>query len=396
MKNAMKKLMSLLLVAVLLVSAVPFAASAAGQVHIITKLDGAVVEDFNAEIKGDSAPVSDLITYKLSGTPGTFCHAYVSGKGVGDAGLVVANGETVEMAFFTDPATCPKHGTPANPNPDPNPNPNPDPDPTPDPEPVVEAIKVVVKVDTSDNVVFTGSKVPANGSYSITGDLLTYVWSSDWDNKYTFDHAWTQRTGSFNDKNVQIKAGEEVHIMLKSVKINTNTNTNNNNSNNGIADEFGLNDIYLYIYINNDITQPAKRVLLNNYNIVSDHTLSKAEIMSVVDDYYKASNANNGIVWKGAYVGTNDTDILKWIGAADETANGTMNIEGLREARRNSPTVVVKVRVTGVTTVGTTYTADSSNPKTGDSIYTAFAVMGISAASLAAVMYVYNKKRMAL
>ena len=61
---------------------------------------------------------------------------------------------------------------------------------------------------------------------------------------------------------------------------------------------------------------------------------------------------------------------------------------------RSKGTVVIKVRVTGVT-AKTSATADSSNPKTGDEIYMAVTVLGLSAASLAAVAYVYSKKRMA-
>lgn len=38
--------------------------------------------------------------------------------------------------------------------------------------------------------------------------------------------------------------------------------------------------------------------------------------------------------------------------------------------------------------------ADSTNPKTGDSIYTAVAVMGLSVTALAAVYFI-NKKRIA-
>ena len=40
-------------------------------------------------------------------------------------------------------------------------------------------------------------------------------------------------------------------------------------------------------------------------------------------------------------------------------------------------------------------TADTSNPKTGDSIYAPIAVLGVSATALAAAMFFYNKKRLA-
>lgn len=72
MKNAMKKIMSLLLVAVLLVSALPFQASAAenGKVHMLVKIqdkDGnkETVFDEDVEIKeGDEAAVKKLLYHK--------------------------------------------------------------------------------------------------------------------------------------------------------------------------------------------------------------------------------------------------------------------------------------------------------------------------------------------
>ena len=120
-----------------------------------------------------------------------------------------------------------------------------------------------------------------------------------------------------------------------------------------------------------------------------DANQNVTEIMTVVDDYYAAANANTGIVWKGAYRETTNITALDFVAGRDETP-----ITGL-DVDRSLNTVVIKVRVTGVNAIGGGV-ADSSNPKTGDSIYTAMVVMGISAASLAAVMYFYNKKRMAI
>lgn len=385
MKNAMKKLMSLMLVAVLLVSAMPFAASAAGiSVEIYQNVDG---EDQVTTTTTGSLSIAAICEENGIGA-GEFAGAWVTNNGkehkkdygdsFGDTSTLVKIRKTAKVTT----ATCDQCGesykiadghTCAT-------------------APVVTPITIVVKVDTSDNVVWTGSKLPANGEYALAENLLTYCWNSSWDGVYTFDHAWTTRTGTFTAQDTKIMAGEEVHIMLKSGASNSgssNSGSSNNTTNNGVVDEEWMKDIWLYIYVNNDIIQPAKRILLNNYTIVSDHTLSASEIMTVVDDYYKASNANVGMTFKGAYRETSNITALDFVAGRDETT-----ITGL-DVDRSLNTVIIKARVTGVAAISSA-AADSSNPKTGDTIYTAMVVMGISAASLAAVMYFYNKKRMAI
>ena len=59
MKNAMKKLLSLVLVAMLLVSAVPFQASAAGDyyVNVVVKLDGVAQDPVKKDIAGATTTV---------------------------------------------------------------------------------------------------------------------------------------------------------------------------------------------------------------------------------------------------------------------------------------------------------------------------------------------------
>ena len=384
MKNAMKKLTSLLLVAVLLVGALPFAASAAGiSVEIYQNVDG---EDQVTTTTTDSLSIAAICEENGIGA-GEFAGAWVTNndkeyskaydESFGDTSTLVKIRKTAKVTT----ATCDQCGESykiADGH-------------TCAPAPVVTPITVVVKVDSSDNVVWTGSKLPANGEYALVENLLTYCWNSGWDGVYTFDHAWTTRTGTFAQKDAKIMAGEEVHIMLKTITKPTEkpTEPENDSNNQYIADEEFQHDIWLYIYVNNDMITPAKRILLNNYAIVDASQdggiLTKAEILSVVDDYYKATDANKGIIWQGAYR-EDSLDIVKFVFKNDETPFVSL------AAERTASTVVIKARVTGVTAISSA-TADSSNPKTGDSIFTAMTVMGLSAASLAAVMFVYNKKR---
>jgi len=78
----------------------------------------------------------------------------------------------------------------------------------------VKPISIVVKVNNSDNVVWEGSKVPANGEYALVSNLLSYCWNGDWDNAYTFDHAWSHEQGKNVAKNGKIYAGDTVYIMV--------------------------------------------------------------------------------------------------------------------------------------------------------------------------------------
>lgn len=417
MKNAMKKLTSLLLVALLLVGMIPFAASAASttvSVQVFRDVDGneevstvsvtveadtegrATIDSLFAalglsdiegcwvnghkKVAGQDFPV-DATEIKVRRTayttPTPIVYCVECGEEVVSGALHMQNCETCDVVW------CGSHECPTV---------------EPAPAPAHAEIYWEIKYTEGGAVVKSGTFVP-NGKTANVKDILYYhafERSNEWQEKYECTKAWS----TLYQKNVGyegfVSEGDSVSIVLspKTGEVKPNK-PSQDSTNNGVVDEEWMKDIYLYIYTNNDIIQPSKRVLLNNYSIVNDHKLSKAEILSVVDDYYKATNANNGIIWKGAYVETTNITALDFVAGLDQTNNGSSYIDNLDMAR-SSANVIIKVRVTGVTNVGTNYTADSSNPKTGDSIYTAMTVMGISAAALASVMYFYNKKRMAL
>lgn len=162
------------------------------------------------------------------------------------------------------------------------------------------------------------------------------------------------------------------------------------NTSSDVTSKKDLNDIILNIFVNKDFNN-CKTIKLNGYSILDDDKITLNEIMnSVVTTYYKATDSNKGLQGDGLYYTTGSfmynwlTDAKK-VDAIDDIA-----------AKRAEGTVTINIMVTNATAKSSTTTADSSNPKTGDSIYTAMTVMGISAATLAAVMYVYNKKRQAI
>lgn len=229
--------------------------------------------------------------------------------------------------------------------------------------------KVTVTIKVGSTVKVNAQTVTAD---EITVNELIKKWNSTWTSNYSLkNYTVGDRTGTGTSG--VIYAGESVTINL--VEIDRD-------------DEF-MDDIYLYIYVNNDLITPAKRILLNNYSIVSDDVVNKSEILSVVDDYYKATDSNKGIVWKGMYQETGNITALDFINK-NVVEGDSLNLATMR---KDGYTDIIKVRVTGVT-AKTSSTADSSNPKTGDTIMVPVMVAGLTASALA-VAYVFGKKRFA-
>lgn len=147
-------------------------------------------------------------------------------------------------------------------------------------------------------------------------------------------------------------------------------------------------DVYLNIYTNNKVDAPAKRINITS-GIAADGVVSLSEVKSVVQNYY-TSKDSNGITYDGLYMATGD-----WVDKfnRNDKEDTFSNIGDLKE----QDNVFINVMITNVkekTSSSSGSTADSSNPKTGDGIYTTVAVFGLSVASLAAVYYI-GKKRFA-
>ncbi len=146
-----------------------------------------------------------------------------------------------------------------------------------------------------------------------------------------------------------------------------------------------VNDIYLNIFVNGKADVPAKSVKLNDYTIISDDVINLDEVLTVVDDYYKASNTNKGLQLDGLYVAKGNF-VSNW--ATD--SGKSSSISGLKAMRYDS-VVGINVMVNNAV-AKTSSNADSSNPKTGDDIYMTVTVMGLSAAALCAVYYISKKR----
>ena len=379
MKNTMKKLMSLVLVAILLVSAVPFQAKADNsQITLVVKHDGIEETFYKAPSDGNGATVENLLTYAWARdweSNYTFSNAYAyytdGTTGAGDRTASIPAGATVHVRVNAIVTETEPTETQA---------PTETPAPT---ETTVDPISIIVKTESSDNVVWTGTKVPANGSYALVENLISYCWNSSWDDAYTFDHAWSSKQQANVAKTGKIYAGDTVYIMLKA---KTTTSGSSSSSGSTTTNKFPYN-VYLNIYKGTTVGTPAKTINITS-GIALDGKVTLAEVKSLVLNYYTA-NTSAGITFDGLYLAKGN-----WVSnyVYDQKYDEFDDINTLRQI----DTVYINVMIDNCTAKTTsTSTADSSNPKTGDSIFMPVAVLGISASALATAFFFANKKRLA-
>lgn len=246
-------------------------------------------------------------------------------------------------------------------------------------ETTVDPIKVVVKVNNSDNVVFESEKVPANGEYATVQDLLTYVWNSDWDNAYTYHHAWSHDQQKNLAKDAKVYAGDTLYIALE----RKSTDGGSGSGSDGGSSKFPYS-VYLHIFESGNLKTPLKTVTLDTWTCVKDGVVTLDELKEVIKTYYTAKTSD-GIGYDGIYCTTNttQTDYVN-------NKNRVDRIDNLDELRSEGY-VHLNVWIDNAK-AKTDSSSSSSNPKTGDTIYMAVTVMGLSAASLAAVYYISKKR----
>lgn len=144
--------------------------------------------------------------------------------------------------------------------------------------------------------------------------------------------------------------------------------------------------VYLHIYESGNIKTPLKTVTLDTWTCVKDGVVTLDELKEVIKTYYTAKTSD-GIGYDGIYWSTSSTktDYIK-----DE--NQTDRIEDLDDLRSKGY-VHLNVWIGNAKAKSDSNSnSSSSNPKTGDTIYMAVTVMGLSAASLAAVYYISKKR----
>lgn len=135
---------------------------------------------------------------------------------------------------------------------------------------------------------------------------------------------------------------------------------------------------FLKIYLNGKTSSPAKIVKISDYGD-ADGTIDIFEAKRVAGNYYSSTG------YDGLFTDTT------WNGGAYENSTQANSV-----AVSSTSDTFVYIMLWGAKTVSSSSssssTADSTNPKTGDSIYMVATVMGLSAAALAAVYYVSKKR----
>lgn len=401
-------------------------------VQICVKLNGVEGNWYTETINNSTTTVQKLIEHKVDADlikDYTFSTAYVSNTNTYlDADGTVNSGDRIYIAFTKEADT-------------------------------VEPINIVVKVDGSDNVVWTGSKVPANGESAKVADLLSYCWNSDWDDVYSFDHAWSHDQQKNVAKTGSINAGDTVYIMLAkgssssggsssttgklslTIRVNDTKKYDNDVKNftkatvgnviknifdsdwtskyafdkvevNGVTygrsdlevmagDEVDVyltrkyskdnsNKVYLHVYLNGDASTIAMTKDITGTYLMDDWKTDTTEILKYLkNNYYTAKNTSDAITIDGLYVSTDTKGAFPSNYYADNKTASKDDINDLLEDGYVHISVMLKNAK-----AKSSSTADSSNPKTGDTIFVPVMVMGLTASALAAA-YVIGKKRFA-
>lgn len=255
--------------------------------------------------------------------------------------------------------------------------------------------------------VFTQNSAPSTTKYTVRFFDVNNAnhWTIEVDAGSTIDIADNNATTKIGwaESNVGVKSGHTFTGWRKNgegetlstatvaqLAINSNTSfypvfTKDSSSSSNSGSTKFVNDIYLNIYLNGKVDSPAKSVKLNGYTIISDDVINLTEVLTVVDDYYTAVDANKGLILDGLYL-TKGNFVSNYA-----TDSGKSSSIGDLTAKRYESTVGINVMVTNAK-AKTSSTADSSNPKTGDAIFAPVAVLTLSTAALAAVYFISKKR----
>ena len=307
-----------------------------------------VVKTITETPSGDSAKVSDMLYYWYGNKSNDWQNSYTftkawsnaQQKDVGYNGSIAA-GDTVTVVL-----------TPKN---------------TPNPPASGEYIYMRVYVDNS-SVGGTQKKIEAA---SATVDSLIKNWKSDWTTGYEFNYYTINSSKvAYTSRNDTVYAGDTVYIYMNSRSTSDGTS------------KYNSNKVRLHVFLNGKVDEEARTFDITN-NLAADYTVSLKEVSNYLLNYYSAKDSK-GINFDGLYLVKGN-----WLGEfiRDGKADTIADIDDKLEQGY----VDINIMLNNAT-AKTTSTADSSNPKTGDSIYMTVTVMGLSVAALAAVYYVSKKR----
>lgn len=171
--------------------------------------------------------------------------------------------------------------------------------------------------------------------------------------------------------------------LTVTLKAKSTDNGNNNNNNNG-NNKFPY-QVYLHIFKGNNVGDPDKTIKITE-GIALDGKVTIAEVKSLIKNYYTAKTSD-GINVDGMYLAEGN-----WVGNFVNDTKKYDTIEDTNEMRKTRE-VHINVMITNAN-AKSSEKADTTNPKTGDMIMIPVIFMLVSGAAIAGV-YFYNKKRSA-
>lgn len=143
--------------------------------------------------------------------------------------------------------------------------------------------------------------------------------------------------------------------------------------------------VYLHIFKDNKVDDPAKTINITE-GIALDGKVTLDEVKTVVKNYYTAKTSD-GIKYDGMYLAEGN-----WVGNFVNDTKKYDTISDTNEMRKTRE-VHINVMITNAN-AKSSEKADKTNPKTGDMIFIPVIFMVVSSAAIAGV-YFYNKKRSA-
>lgn len=413
MKTVMKKIFSLMLVAVLLVSAVPFAASAEEMIplsltpgeqytvndafvqayytgtDVPTKYyvhNGALQgETFTAIVERDYYLVIEATEPAPTETKPTPTETQATNVTCSVCGHVYPSGETHDCKY----AVCPKCNVKyekANGHTCPVPA-----------DPVIRRVTFVADRVDRDKIFWAVDVQDGKSVYSpgINPD-------SDWDrlndvrdyDDYAFMGWSTNKNATSGDTTATvvrqtISGGDRTYYAIyKKVSVDSPTSSKPGN----VTNKDNTNKVYLHIYLNGNASTEVHSVNLMNLYLMDDDTVSAAEVLRFVSEWYYTAKDDKGMEIDGLYVNTGDQGTFPQMYYTDNKVDEISGINAMRDNGHVHISVMIKNAIRKDAAVKNNATADSSNPKTGDMILAPVAVLGLSASALAVLFYL-NKKR---
>ena len=302
---------------------------------------------------GVSAKVGDLLTYAWNSdwdNVYNFDHAWSEGKGNVGKNDSVNAGDTLYIMLKKDGSTSGgSTETPTTPS-------------------TTGKLSLTIRVNGTkkyDNDV-------KNFTNATVANVIKNIFDSDWTTKYAFDKVEVNGV-TYGRSDLEVRAGDDVDIYLTRKYSKDNSNK-----------------VYLHVYLNGDASTIAMTKDITGTYLMDDWKTDTTEILNYLkNNYYTAKDSSNAITIDGLYVSTDTKGAFPSNYYADNKTTSKDNINDLLEDGYVHISVMLKNAK-----AKSSSTADSSNPKTGDTIFVPVMVMGVTATALAAA-YVFGKKRFA-